>query len=90
MKSVIVVLCLIVLAFAANKKIVIHSDKAPPAIGAYSQAIQVADTIYLSGQIGLVGDSGKLISDDAPTQADQVSTVYRSNSIGVKKYWICS
>ncbi|HEX4882473.1 MAG TPA: Rid family detoxifying hydrolase [Porticoccaceae bacterium] len=35
------------------KKIVIHSDQAPAAIGTYSQAIRVGDTVYLSGQIPL-------------------------------------
>ncbi|SDB99925.1 RidA family protein [Acinetobacter boissieri] len=32
---------------------VIHSDNAPAAIGTYSQAILVENTLYLSGQIGL-------------------------------------
>lgn len=32
---------------------VIHTDKAPAAIGTYSQAIMVDNTLYLSGQIGL-------------------------------------
>ena len=32
---------------------VIHTDYAPAAIGTYSQAIRVGDTVYLSGQIGL-------------------------------------
>ena len=31
----------------------IHTDKAPAAIGTYSQAVKVGDTVYLSGQIGL-------------------------------------
>jgi reactive intermediate/imine deaminase len=35
-----------------SKKI-IATDKAPAAIGTYSQAVQVGDTVYLSGQIGL-------------------------------------
>jgi len=35
-----------------SKKI-IATDKAPAAIGTYSQAVQVGNTIYLSGQIGL-------------------------------------
>ncbi|MGQ5523502.1 Rid family detoxifying hydrolase [Chitinimonas sp. PSY-7] len=35
------------------KKEVIHSDNSPKAIGAYSQAIKVGDTVYLSGQLGL-------------------------------------
>ena len=34
-------------------KIPIESKHAPQAIGAYSQAIRVGETIYLSGQIGL-------------------------------------
>src|SRR5690606_32535636 len=32
---------------------VIHTENAPAAIGTYSQAILVGDTLYLSGQIGL-------------------------------------
>ena len=36
----------------ANKQI-IHTPDAPAAIGTYSQAVRVGDTVYLSGQIGL-------------------------------------
>lgn len=32
---------------------IISSPKAPAAIGTYSQAVRVGDTVYLSGQIGL-------------------------------------
>ena len=32
---------------------IIHTDQAPAAIGAYSQAVKVGDTVYLSGQIPL-------------------------------------
>lgn len=32
---------------------IIATDKAPAAIGTYSQAVQVGNTVYLSGQIGL-------------------------------------
>lgn len=35
------------------KKIIIFTPNAPQAIGTYSQAIKVNDTVYLSGQIGL-------------------------------------
>ncbi|MEO1766340.1 RidA family protein [Thiobacter aerophilum] len=35
-----------------NKQI-IKTDQAPQAIGTYSQAVRVGDTVYLSGQIGL-------------------------------------
>lgn len=34
-------------------KKIIHTDKAPAAIGVYSQAVQVGATVYVSGQIGL-------------------------------------
>ncbi|MFF7706553.1 Rid family detoxifying hydrolase [Pseudomonas sp. NPDC007930] len=34
-------------------KSVIHSDKAPAAIGTYSQAIKAGNTVYMSGQIPL-------------------------------------
>ncbi|GBG13972.1 deaminase [Novimethylophilus kurashikiensis] len=34
-------------------KQIISTDKAPQAIGTYSQAVRVGDTVYLSGQIGL-------------------------------------
>ena len=34
-------------------KTIISTDQAPAAIGTYSQAVRVADTVYLSGQIGL-------------------------------------
>ena len=31
----------------------IHTDDAPAAVGTYSQAVKVGDTIYISGQLGL-------------------------------------
>lgn len=34
-------------------KQIIHTDHAPKAIGTYSQAVKVGNTVYLSGQIGL-------------------------------------
>ena len=42
-------------------KTIIATDKAPAAIGTYSQAVKVADTVYLSGQIGLDPASGQLV-----------------------------
>lgn len=38
----------------------IHSSAAPAAIGPYSQAVRVGDTVYLSGQIGLDPATGSL------------------------------
>ena len=34
-------------------KQVIHTDNAPAAVGTYSQAIKVGNTVYISGQLGL-------------------------------------
>lgn len=42
-----------------NKQI-IHSPAAPQAVGPYSQAVCVGDTVYLSGQLGIAPDSGEL------------------------------
>ena len=39
----------------------ISTKAAPAAIGPYSQAVQVGDTVYLSGQIGLDPQSGQLV-----------------------------
>jgi reactive intermediate/imine deaminase len=36
-----------------SNKIIIQTPDAPAAIGTYSQAVRVGDTVYLSGQIGL-------------------------------------
>ena len=49
----------------------IHSDKAPAAIGPYSQAIRVGSTVYLSGQLGLDPATGNL-RDGVEAQTRQV------------------
>ncbi len=54
------------------KKEIIHTDKAPAAIGTYSQATKVVDTVYISGQIPLDPVSKNLVSDDFGEQAHQV------------------
>lgn len=43
-------------------KKIIHTEHAPAAVGTYSQAVQVGNTVYLSGQIGLVPTTGELVS----------------------------
>ena len=54
-----------------NKK-VIATDKAPKAIGPYSQAIEIDNTLYLAGQIGLDPVSGKLVDGGIEKQTDRV------------------
>ena len=47
----------------------VHTDRAPAAIGPYSQAVRQGDTVYLSGQIPLDPDSGLLVEGDIDAQA---------------------
>jgi len=54
------------------KKKVIHTDKAPKAIGPYSQAIQAGNFLFLSGQIPLDPASGELVKGDIREQARRV------------------
>ena len=49
----------------------IHTDDAPRAIGAYSQAIRAGNTIYLSGQIGLE-PATMTLAEGIDAQIDQV------------------
>ena len=51
---------------------VISTDKAPQAIGTYSQAIRTGNTVYLSGQIPLLPESMTIISNDISEQIHQV------------------
>ena len=53
-------------------KNIIHSDNAPAAIGAYSQAVRAGNTVYLSGQIPLDPKTMALVSDQFAEQAHQV------------------
>lgn len=42
----------------------LHTDKAPAAVGPYSQATEVNGFIFTSGQIPLIPETGELVSDD--------------------------
>jgi len=53
-------------------KKVIHTDRAPEAIGPYSQAIQAGDFLFLSGQIPLDPKTGELVKGDIRIQTRQV------------------
>jgi reactive intermediate/imine deaminase len=57
----------------ANRRI-IQTPDAPPAIGTYSQAVCVNDTVYLSGQIGL--DPGTMQMADGIE--DQIHRVFQN------------
>lgn len=51
---------------------IIQTDKAPQAIGTYSQAVRTGDTVYLSGQIPLVPQTMELVDGDMEAQIRQV------------------
>ena len=55
-----------------SNKAIIHTDQAPAAIGTYSQAVKVNNTVYLSGQIPLDPQTMEVVSDDIATQIRQV------------------
>ncbi|KAL0489371.1 ribonuclease [Acrasis kona] len=54
-------------AVRSYAKKIVHNKGAGKAIGAYSPAIQHGNTLYVSGQLGLV--DGKLVSEDVQEQA---------------------
>jgi 2-iminobutanoate/2-iminopropanoate deaminase len=50
----------------------IKTDKAPKAIGPYSQAVKAGGLVYLSGQIGLSPATGELVTGGIEAQTNQV------------------
>jgi reactive intermediate/imine deaminase len=55
-----------------SERRIIHSAQAPKAIGPYSQAVRVGNTLYLSGQTPLDPATGELVVGDISAQARQV------------------
>ncbi len=49
----------------------IRTDKAPAAIGPYSQGIAAGPWLFVSGQLGMDPDSGELVSPDLAAQSRQ-------------------
>lgn len=45
-------------------RVIIQTDKAPQAIGTYSQAVKVNNTVYMSGQIPLVPETMEMVDGD--------------------------
>ena len=50
----------------------IHTEKAPAAVGPYSQAVEVNGMLYTSGQIALDPATGALVGNTIEEQAEQV------------------
>ena len=53
-------------------KQVIHTKKAPNAIGPYSQAIKAGNTLYISGQVPMNPATGKVVEGGITEQTEQV------------------
>ena len=53
-------------------KTIINTDKAPQAIGTYSQAVKVNNTVYLSGQIPLIPETMEMVDGDIEMQIRRV------------------
>ena len=58
------------------KRQAIHTERAPSAIGAYSQAVRAGDSVYLSGQIPLLPSTMELASG----VDEQIHQVFRNLS----------
>jgi reactive intermediate/imine deaminase len=54
---------------------IIQTDKAPKAIGTYSQAVKVKNTVYLSGQIPLIPETMELVEG---SMEDQIRRVFEN------------
>ena len=53
-------------------KEIISTDKAPQAIGTYSQAVKVGTTVYMSGQIPLVPETMEMVEGDIKAEIHRV------------------
>ena len=56
------------------KREIFSTDKAPAAVGPYSQAVRVGDFVFAAGQLAIDPAVGKLIEGDVATQTRQVLT----------------
>ena len=54
------------------KKEIISTNKAPQAIGTYSQAVKVDNVVYISGQIPLIPETMELLQGSVEEQIHQV------------------
>ena len=57
---------------SSMSRTIISSDRAPKAIGPYSQAVKVGNTIYTSGQVPFDPATGELVTGDIATQTRRV------------------
>lgn len=51
---------------------IVATDRAPAAVGPYSQAVKIGDLVYTAGQIGLVPTTGSIVGNTIEEQTHQV------------------
>lgn len=85
MKNLILFI-LAILSFSCQKaeKFVVNTESAPKAIGPYSQAILLNNTLYSSGQIAIDPETGKLIEGSISEQLDQIMSNHKAILKSVK------
>jgi reactive intermediate/imine deaminase len=64
-----------------SNRAVISTPDAPAAIGPYSQAVKVGNTVWLSGQIPLVPETMEVVAGDIGAQAKQVFSNLRAVAV---------
>ena len=53
-------------------KNIIQTSSAPAALGPYSQAVEINGTLYISGQVPIDPEIGKVVESDITVQTEQV------------------
>jgi 2-iminobutanoate/2-iminopropanoate deaminase len=64
--------------YTPEGKKVVHTEKAPKAIGPYSQAIRIETMVFTAGQVGLIPVTGELVEGGVEEQTRQVLTNLRN------------
>ncbi|KAB1215202.1 hypothetical protein CJ030_MR4G025830 [Morella rubra] len=65
-------IALVLLFIGLNVKETVKTEKAPAALGPYSQAVKANNFLFVSGVLGLIPETGKFISDSVEDQTEQV------------------
>lgn len=73
---------------------IVDSPNAPAAIGPYSQGILVGNTMYLSGQIAFIPETGELLKGDIEAETaqtlDNLGHVLRASGMSFKNVVSCT
>ena len=73
---------------------IIATEKAPQAVGPYSQAIRFANLVFVSGQIPLDPKSGEIVGGDIEVQAKQVlenlKAIVEASGMGLENVLKCT